>query len=132
MLHSHIVADAETIKRFHEEAKAVSRVEHQHSVRIYDFGISELGQPFIVMDFVDGGSLRDLMLQMKLRCAFSRCAEIFAQAVDALACAHRNGVIHRDVKPGNIMLTTKDNGDWVYVVDFNISLLAQGLMRLIL
>jgi serine/threonine protein kinase len=128
MLHPHVVADAENIKRFHAEAKAVSRVEHQHSVRIYDFGISDSGQPFIVMDYIEGGSLRELIANLGT-VPLARCADIFGQAVAALSCAHSNGIIHRDLKPENIMLGRKDNADWVSVVDFGISLLSQDDRR---
>jgi serine/threonine-protein kinase len=126
MLHPHIIADAETIKRFHKEAQAVSRIEHAHSVRIYDFGITGQAQPFIVMDFVDGGSLRDL-LRKEANLPLKRAEEIFLQVVDALSCAHEAGIIHRDMKPENIMLCEKSGKpDFVYVVDFGISTLDTG------
>ena len=128
MLHPHIVADAEIVKRFQAEAQAVSRVEHPHCVRIYDFGMTDQGQPFIVMDFVEGGSLREV-LQREGTVPMSRAADIFSQTIEALACAHRAGIIHRDMKPENIMLTDKSNRDWVYVVDFGISTLASTEQR---
>lgn len=129
MLHPHIVADAETIKRFQKEAQAVSRVEHAHSVRIYDFGITPEAQPYLVMDFIDGLSLRHA-LKKDGPFNLSRAQEIFTQVIDALTCAHSVGVIHRDIKPENIMLCSKSgNDDWVYVVDFGISTLASNEQR---
>jgi serine/threonine protein kinase len=125
MLHPHIVADAETVKRFQQEAHAVSRVEHPHNVRIYDFGMTDLGQPFIVMDYIEGGSLREV-LKRDGTLPMVRVGEIMEQVIDALACAHQAGVVHKDIKPENIMLTERSNKDFIYVVDFGISTLAQS------
>lgn len=120
MLYPNTVADTDAIKRFKAEAQAVSKVEHQHSVRIYDFGMSDLGQPFIVMDFIDGRSLRDLIKDEPI--SITRAEDIFTQVIGALSCAHRAGVIHRDLKPENIMLSERSSKpDWVSVVDFGIS-----------
>lgn len=123
MLHQGSLVDAETVKRFRNEAQAVSRVEHQHSVRIYDFGVSDQGQPYLVMDFIDGVSLRE-RLQQQGPLTLSHAEYIFEQVIGALACAHEAGVIHRDLKPANIMLSQHGNkSDWVSVVDFGISTL---------
>lgn len=121
MLHAHLVTDTEAMKRFHREAKVVSRVQHPHSITLYDFGVSASGQPYIVMDFVQGISLKSLIKEQGAL-PLDRVRYIFTQVVDALKCAHAQGVIHRDLKPENIMLTTHgDNKDWVQVVDFGIS-----------
>ncbi|HEY9868062.1 MAG TPA: serine/threonine-protein kinase [Candidatus Obscuribacterales bacterium] len=121
MLHRHLVSDAEALKRFHREAKAVSRVKHPHSVRLYDFGISTSGQPYIVMDYIEGISLKRVLKQ-EGPLSLERAGHIFGQVVEALSCAHSEGVIHRDLKPENIMLTWRGNDrDWVEVVDFGIS-----------
>ncbi len=121
MLHAHLVTDTEAMKRFHREAKVVSRVQHPHSITLYDFGVSTSSQPYIVMDFVQGISLKSLIKEQGAL-PLDRVRFIFAQVVDTLKCAHAQGVIHRDLKPENIMLTTHgDNGDWVQVVDFGIS-----------
>lgn len=121
MLHAHLVTDTEAMKRFHREAKVVSRVQHPHSITLYDFGVSASGQPYIVMDFVQGISLKSLIKEHGAL-PLDRVRYIFTQVVDTLKCAHSQGVIHRDLKPENIMLTTHgDNKDWVQVVDFGIS-----------
>jgi eukaryotic-like serine/threonine-protein kinase len=120
MLYPNTVADADAVKRFKQEAQAVSRVEHPHSVRIYDFGMSDTGQPYIVMDFIDGGNLRQLIKDSPL--TIQRAEDIFGQVIDALSTAHKVGVIHRDLKPENIMLSDRaSKADWVCVVDFGIS-----------
>lgn len=121
MLHSHMVSDADAMKRFHREAKAVSRVRHRHSIMLYDFGVTPTGQPFIVMDYVEGTNLKRLIKQ-EGKLPLDRVDHIFQQVVDALSCAHTEGVIHRDLKPENIMLTERANdSDFVQVVDFGIS-----------
>ncbi|NJL71036.1 MAG: protein kinase [Candidatus Competibacteraceae bacterium] len=63
MLHSHMVSDSEAVKRFYREAKTVSQVRHHHIVTLYDFGMSSQGQPFLVMDFLEGMSLKDELKQ---------------------------------------------------------------------
>ena len=121
MLHAHLVTDTEAMKRFHREAKVVSRVQHPHSITLYDFGVSGSGQPYIVMDFVQGISLKSLIKEHGAL-PLDRVRHIFTQVADTLKCAHAQGVIHRDLKPENIMLTTHaENEDWVQVVDFGIS-----------
>lgn len=121
MLHLHMVTDADAIKRFHREAKAVSRVRHPHSIVLYDFGVTPAGQPFIVMDFIEGTNLKRVIKQ-EGPLSLERANHIFQQVVDALSCAHSEGVIHRDLKPENIMLTERaGDKDFVQVVDFGIS-----------
>ncbi len=120
MLHSHMVSDADAMKRFHREAKAVSRVKHPHSIMLYDFGVT-VGRPFIVMDYVEGTNLKRVIKQNGPQ-PLDRVEHIFQQVVEALSCAHTEGVIHRDLKPENIMLTERANdSDFVQVVDFGIS-----------
>ncbi len=121
MLHSHMVSDADAMKRFHREAKAVSRVRHPHSIMLFDFGVSSSGQPFIVMDYVEGTNLKRVIKQ-ETHLPLERAEHIFQQVVDALSTAHTEGVIHRDLKPENIMLTERaGDSDFVQVVDFGIS-----------
>src|SRR5205823_14817410 len=64
MLHAHLVSDTEAIKRFHREAKAVSRVKHPHTVTLFDFGITSAGQPYIVMDYIEGHSLKRVLKEI--------------------------------------------------------------------
>jgi len=121
MLHAYMVSDAEALKRFHREAKAVSRVKHPHTIALYDFGLTPNGQPFIVMDYIEGISLKKIIKQ-EGAITLERADHIFPQVVEALSCAHQEGVIHRDLKPENIMLTRRGNDpEWVEVVDFGIS-----------
>lgn len=125
MLHSHMVSDSEAVKRFYREAKTVSQVRHHHIVTLYDFGMSSQGQPFLVMDFLEGVSLKDELKKNGVL-GFDRAERIFSQVADALASAHSLDVVHRDLKPENIILSTQGNqGDWVTLVDFGLSKLKE-------
>jgi len=125
MLHSHMVSDSEAVKRFYREAKTVSQVKHHHIVTLYDFGMSSQGQPFLVMDYLQGVSLKD-ELKHNGPLSFERADRIFGQIVDGLAAAHSLDVVHRDLKPENIVLSSNaPTGDWVTLVDFGLSKLKE-------
>ena len=125
MLHSHMVSDSEAVKRFYREAKTVSQVKHHHIVTLYDFGMSSQGQPFLVMDYLQGVSLKD-ELKNNGPLSFERADRIFSQIVDGLAAAHSLDVVHRDLKPENIVLSSNaPTGDWVTLVDFGLSKLKE-------
>jgi serine/threonine protein kinase len=108
--------------RFQKEARAASLFDHPNLIKVHDFGLIGSTQPFFVMDFFDGETLskrlrRDgpLSLEMALT--------IFIQACDGLAHAHKQGVVHRDIKPGNIMLSWAGDSETqkVKIVDFGIA-----------
>jgi len=121
MLHSHMVSEPESVKRFYREAKTISQVRHHNVITLYDFGMSTKGQPYIVMDYLEGSSLKQLVKENG-PLQYERGRHIFRQVIEALAAAHGLDVVHRDLKPENIMLT-KQNGDqdWVTLVDFGLS-----------
>jgi eukaryotic-like serine/threonine-protein kinase len=111
--------------RFHREAKAASRLDHPNSIRIIDYGEEADGLLYIAMEFVDG---RDLFTVIEEDWPFSsaRIVTILSQALAALAVAHDMGVLHRDVKPENIMVlrSKSDEGtdvDAVKMCDFGIA-----------
>jgi beta-lactam-binding protein with PASTA domain/predicted Ser/Thr protein kinase len=116
VLREQFAADAEFVERFQREAKAVSELSHPHMVRVFASG-EDGGIHFIAMEFVEGEDLKRF-LRRERRLSSSRAAEIAAQVCEALEYAHAHGIIHRDVKPQNILLT-KD-GD-VKVADFGIA-----------
>ena len=93
------------VQRFLKEARAAARLNHQNIVQIYDFGCEE-GVYYLAMEYVDGQSLRTLL---KRRGRFSErdALALIRQAVRALAVAHAEGLVHRDIKPDNLMLTAK-------------------------
>ncbi len=106
--------------RFLREAKAAGRLTHPGIVAVYDVGELE-DVAFIVMEFVEGRSLKEV-LEAGHPVPLATAAEIVRQAADALAAAHRSGVVHRDVKPGNLMLT---RAGLVKVTDFGIARIDQ-------
>jgi serine/threonine-protein kinase len=106
--------------RFRREAQSAASLNHPSIVAVYDTGEDMLGSlpvPYIVMEFVDGRTLRDLLRDDR-RLLPERAAEITDGVLRALDYSHRNGIVHRDIKPGNVMLTR--SGD-VKVMDFGIA-----------
>jgi DNA-binding NarL/FixJ family response regulator/tRNA A-37 threonylcarbamoyl transferase component Bud32 len=114
------VEDELDVKRFLQEAKAASQISHTNVITIFDFGVTAEKQPYIVMDFIEGGSIEHLLADQKL--TLKRTLGIFIQICDALTAAHKKGIIHRDLKPSNIMLVNTDDGsDMVKLVDFGMA-----------
>src|SRR2546423_14832593 len=101
--------------RFLREARAVSALSHPNIATIHDYGEIN-GEPYIVMEFGAGETLGDLMLAESLTIA--RTLDVIAQVADALAEAHRNGVVHRDIKPSNIAISQRGE---VKVLDFGLA-----------
>ncbi len=102
--------------RFLREARAISALSHQNIANIYDYGETTGGQPYIVMELVEGKTLVELMRTESL--TIPRAIEIVKQVAEALAEAHHRGIVHRDIKPSNIALT--DRGI-VKVLDFGLA-----------
>lgn len=92
--------------RFLREARAASRLNHPHIAIVHDFGETEDGQPYLVMELIDGKSLSDLLREDPLPVA--RSVEIIKQVVEAIAEAHRHGIIHRDIKPSNVVINQRN------------------------
>ncbi|MBY0550035.1 MAG: serine/threonine protein kinase [Candidatus Obscuribacterales bacterium] len=115
---SHSRGDA--VLRFQQEAKVVSSLNHPNIVKITDFGISGDGRPYMVMDLLEGLPLS--VFRQKTEPSTARLARIFRQVCEGLAYAHEHAIVHRDVKPGNIVVRTDESGvDHVTVVDFGIA-----------
>lgn len=125
MLLSQLISDTNSVKRFQQESKAAARLKHPHIIDVYDFGISPAGQPYIVMEFLEGTPLSDL-IKKEGQLGVERSIKVIAQACDALDHAHKQGVVHRDLKPSNIVLTQYDEEkDYVKVVDFGVAKLIE-------
>ena len=109
-------SDEEAIKRFYMEAQAMKELDHQNIVHVFDFG-QQNSQLFIAMTYVEGTNLADI-LHNKEQLSFEAIEVIIRQIARGLLSAHNKGIVHRDVKPSNIMLT-RDNR--VFIMDFGIS-----------
>jgi serine/threonine-protein kinase len=113
-------------QRFEREAKAATRVEGEHVCKVLDVGILPAGAPgagtpYMVMEYLEGKDLGRLVKEGR-RFAVPEAIDLVVQAADALSRAHEAGVVHRDVKPSNLFLTTRSDGSWlVKVLDFGIS-----------
>ena len=121
MLKAHLVTEEESKKRFEQEARAVSCLTHPHVVTIYDVGVTRYGEPYIVMEYLEGTSVADFIKENGPM-DWQRALPIFISAAGALSHAHKKTVIHRDVKPSNIMLVPSDEEpDFVKIVDFGLA-----------
>jgi serine/threonine-protein kinase len=115
VLFPELAQDASFVERFRREARAAAGLNHHNIVSVYDFGQDD-GSYFIVMEYVDGPTLREI-IRTEGPLAPARVAGVGADVAAALEVAHRAGVIHRDVKPGNVLIST----DAVKVADFGIA-----------
>lgn len=121
-----LAQDEVALKRFEQEAKAISRMQHPNTVTIYDYGKTDDDRLYIVMEYLKGKTLSDALratggsgLDAK------RAVHIVRQVCASLADAHGAGIIHRDLKPDNIFLTEVGTSkDWVKVLDFGVAKLA--------
>jgi len=115
-LPAEMAADPERRKRFLNEARAASALNHPHVCIVYDVGETDEGIPFIAMEFVEGRPLDALVKQGPIEIA--RVVEIAVQVADALDAAHTSRIVHRDIKPGNISLNERGQ---VKVLDFGLA-----------
>jgi serine/threonine-protein kinase len=126
VVHPHLADDELAAARFLNEARAASRLSHPNSVAIFDFGRTDDGQPYIVMEYLRG---RDLgrVAQTEGPLPLRRVVEVLRQTLAALGEAHALGIVHRDLKPDNIVLEPMRSGlDFVKVVDFGLAKLLGG------
>src|SRR5271170_4564745 len=121
VLHSYLGAETGSLDRFLREAKAASRLRNPHIINIWDWGVTDDGQPFFVMDYLEGLTLARLLKDKKVLSA-SRALPIIRQICEALSEAHNQGIVHRDLKPENAILQETDYGDdYVKLLDFGIA-----------
>ncbi len=106
-------------KKFRQELEALARIDHPSVVGVLDSGETPQGSPYIVMQYIDGVSLRTLLTADGM--PFERVANLIKQVGKALSAAHEAGILHRDLKPENIMVQTKEDDEYVKVIDFGVA-----------
>ena len=112
--------------RFQREARATSRLSHPNTIRVFDFGWTEEGYPYYAMEYVRGKTLRELVAESG-PLSSARAQRLFSQVAAALAEAHSIPLVHRDVKPANIMVTQLGGkADQVKLLDFGLVKMAKG------
>jgi serine/threonine protein kinase len=121
-LHTEYAENEELVVRFFREAQAAAAIEHKSIIEVLDMGVSDNDEPYIVMEYLEGESLGDL-LKREGRIDFSAACAILEPVLKALSAAHKKGIIHRDLKPENIFLVRDDETDRVLIklIDFGIS-----------
>jgi serine/threonine protein kinase len=132
LMHGHFARQSEFRQRLIQEAQTAAKLDHPSIVRIYDFGDSDEGL-FIAMEYVDGGSLREHLRRLQglnKFLPFSQSLQIGIQIAEALDYAQRRGVVHRDVKPGNIILKRLSHPDETGEQPFRALLTDFGLVKL--
>ena len=128
VLKPELASSPETLTRFFNEAKAVNHIDHPGLVRIFDFGSLPNGSPYLVMELLSGETLA-ARLQARSRLSEPEALAIIGQLASILEAAHQRGIVHRDVKPSNIMLVPDPaaaRGERVKLLDFGVAKITSG------
>ena len=120
VLRPSLAADEKVVARFSREARAASRISHPHALSVTDFGEAENGVVFLVMEYLSGRTLKEIIRQ-EGPMPLPRAVELLRQVGGALDDAHGQGVVHRDLKSENIMLLSSSGTDYAKVLDFGIA-----------
>jgi len=123
VLPAHLTGEPGFAERFKREARAVAKLEHPHILAVHDYG-QEGDLTYIAMRYVEGGTLKDLLgkpLELHL------IVDLIGQIAEALDHAHEHGIIHRDVKPSNVLL---DRGNWALLTDFGVARMVEATQQL--
>ena len=125
VLHPHNVSDSTVVARFRREAEACSKLRNSHTVILYDFDETSDGILYLAMELVRGRSLQQLQ-RSEGPLAPARVLQILHQVAEALGEAHDQGLVHRDMKPENVMVESRDGEDFAKVLDFGIAKIISG------
>ena len=126
ILNPDLVANQSAIERFRREAKAAGRIHHPNAVQVTDFGVTAEKIVYLVMELVNGRSLRDLLCE-KGTLDYRYAIGLIQQVCAAVEAAHESGIIHRDLKPDNIMIKEEGQAEVVKVLDFGIAKLKEQI-----
>jgi serine/threonine-protein kinase len=120
LLHPDVRMVPDLVRRFLNEASAAGRAGDPHLVETFDAGILPTGEPYVVMELLEGETLNALLARERALDQ-ARAAEIVAQAAEGIHAAHRAGIIHRDIKPDNLFLTKREGRVFVKILDFGVA-----------
>jgi serine/threonine protein kinase len=121
LLHKHLRHDNRSLRRFEREAKAATAMTHPHIAAVYDCAVGNGGVPYLLMDCLEGLTLKQLIASSG-PINYMRAIDLVEQVCDALTYAHARGIIHRDIKPGNLLIIEKDGGvELAKLFDFGIA-----------
>ena len=123
LLHRELTANDEMVARFDREAAAASRLDHPNCVRIMDFGSTDDGRRYLVMECLEGKDLAEIVTGPMPP---FRVVEMMRQVLEGLAHAHAQGLVHRDIKPENIFVVGGEGGEQVKLLDFGIAKVTHG------
>jgi eukaryotic-like serine/threonine-protein kinase len=131
VIHRELAGNKEVVSRFLNEARAVNQIGNEHIVEIHDFGQTDNGEHFFIMEYLEGRTLAMELARADGGIAVPRALHIGAQIASALSAAHAQGIIHRDLKPDNVMLIERlGDRDFVKLLDFGLAkFLADGDAR---
>lgn len=113
------IEEEESLRRFKREAKVLCQILHPNILRVYRFGIDDNGVPFLVMEYVQGESLKNLIVRSG-PLNYQLCIKIAIKLAEALSYAHENGIIHRDLKPENILVNMDQPELVLKLIDFGL------------
>jgi len=119
LLHSDKIEDQETVARFYREFKNLSQLSHPNIMTLYGLALDDESVPFAICEYLDGVSLRSLLAAGPLPC--QRALKITIQICHAMQYAHEQGILHRDLKPDNVIIMQRPEPDFVKLVDFGLS-----------
>lgn len=120
LLHEKLTHEKSAFKRFQLESQATSRLDHPNVIKVHDFGILDHGYTYLVMDYIVGRSLSEV-IDKEGKLEPSRALNLFKQTCEGLSHAHANGVLHRDLKPSNLLVTGEGQTERIKIVDFGIA-----------
>ena len=125
-----LAANPEALARFRREAEVTSSIGHPHIVQVFDFGNTPTGEPFMVMEYLDGEDLESRLHRVG-RLPPAGVIHVVKQVASALTATHEQGIVHRDLKPANVyLLKVAGEVDFVKVVDFGISKVRAAITKL--
>ncbi len=126
LLKPHLTSDEVALKRFASEARRTMRVESPHAVKVFDYGVTDTHDYYMVLEYLDGRTVQR-ELEVDGPFAPARVIHIARHTLHALGAAHASGLVHRDIKPDNLLLMrVGDDPDFTKVLDFGVAKLMEG------